>query len=79
MPWLDKVFRDNPVMTVSKPSPFLKLVHGKVQERLRNPDPEDARPDLLSNFVASQKKHPEIMTDRQVAIITSSNLGTYAL
>ena len=75
MPWLHKVFQDNPLMRKTRPSPFMKAVGGTVQHRLTNPDPEDQpRPDLLSHFVATHGGYPDIMDQKQVFISTSGNL-----
>jgi cytochrome P450 len=75
MPWLHKVFQDNPIMRRTRPSPFMAAVGGAVQARLRNPDPEDQpRPDLLSHFVATHHGYPELMDQKQVLISTSGNM-----
>lgn len=75
MPWLHKIFQDNPVMRKTRPSPFMKVVDSTVQARIRKPDPEDQpRPDLLSHFVATHGTYPEIMDHKQVMISTSGNL-----
>ena len=74
MPWLHKVFQDNPIMRQTRPSPFMAVVGGTVRERLRNPDPEDQpRPDLLSHFVATHAQYP-LMDEKQVLISTSGNM-----
>ena len=75
MPWLHKVFQDNPIMRKTRPSPWMGVVGGTVQNRLRNPDPEDQpRPDLLSHFVATHHDYPELMDQKQVLISTSGNM-----
>ncbi|KAJ9606314.1 hypothetical protein H2200_009275 [Cladophialophora chaetospira] len=75
MPWLHKVFQDNPLMRKTRPSPFVPVVRGIVQARLLNPDPEDQpRPDLLSHFVATHGGYPELMDHKQILISTSGNL-----
>lgn len=75
MPWLHRVFQENILMRRTKPSPFLKVVQGRVTERLLKPDTEaQLRPDLLSHFVAAHGTSPDVMTPKQVAISTSGNL-----
>ncbi|OCT54514.1 benzoate 4-monooxygenase cytochrome P450 [Cladophialophora carrionii] len=75
MPWLHKILQDNPLMRKTRPSPFMKVVGGTVQARLRTPDPEDQpRPDLLSHFVATHAGYPRLMDEKQVLIMTSGNL-----
>jgi len=75
MPWLDKILRDNPILRKTRPSPFLKLVQGQVQDRLLNPEPPgQPRSDLLSHFAATHGTYPELMTAKQVAISTSGNM-----
>jgi cytochrome P450 len=75
MPWLHKVFQDNPLMRKTRPSPFMKAVNGTVHARLKTPDPEDKpRPDLLSHFVTTHASYPDLMDTKQVLISTSGNL-----
>ena len=75
MPWLHKIFQDNPIIRKTRPSPFMGAVNGTVQARLRNPDPEDQpRPDLLSHFVATHGESPGLMDKKQVLISTSGNM-----
>jgi cytochrome P450 len=75
MPWLHKVFQDNPIMRRSKPSPFMGAVRTTVQNRLAKPDPDDQpRPDLLSHFVATHGQDPTLMDQKQVLISTSGNM-----
>lgn len=74
MPWLHRVFQDNPLLRRVKPSPFMGVVRSTVQHRLENFTLEDPqRPDLLSHFVASHSAYPGVMTDHQVLISASGN------
>ena len=75
MPWLHKVFQDNIVLRKTKPSPFMQAIHTTVSERLNDAksDPEAARPDLLSHFIAAHAKYP-LMDRKQVLIFSSGNL-----
>ena len=74
MPWLHKVFVNNPIMRKTKPSPFLRVVDSTIRARIEKPDPEDQpRPDLLSHFVAMHARY-DLMDDKQIAISTSGNL-----
>lgn len=76
MPWLHKIFQDNPLMRKTKPSPFMKAVRSTVNDRLDKADVEkhqEDRPDLLAHFVATHQTHPDM--DRfQVLITASGNL-----
>ena len=74
MPWLHKVFQDNPVMRKTKPSPFMNAVRTTVTDRLDKADMESQeKPDLLAHFIATHKTHPDM--DRfQVLITASGNL-----
>ena len=74
MPWLHRVFVNNPIMRKTKPSPFLRVVDSTIRARMEKPDPEDQpRPDLLSHFVATHARY-DLMDYKQVAISTSGNL-----
>ncbi|KEF59855.1 uncharacterized protein A1O9_04703 [Exophiala aquamarina CBS 119918] len=74
MPWLHKIFQDNPLMRKTKPSPFMKVVQKTVESRLEKPDVESrSRPDLLAHFIATHQNNPE-MDRLQVLITTSGNL-----
>jgi len=72
MPWVHKVFQDNPLMRTTKPSPFMQAVRKTVDTRLENGETE-GRPDLLSHFIATHKEYPS-MDKFQVLITTSGNL-----
>ncbi len=74
MPWLHKIFQDNPLMRKTRPSPFMKVVGETVRSRMEDPDPENQRPDLLSHFVATHGSYPDMMDQKQVLIQTSGNL-----
>lgn len=75
MPWLDRVFRDNVLMRNTKPSPFMDAVRSTVAKRLQKPDPGNGpRPDLLSHFIVSHFKYPELMDNKQVLISTAGVL-----
>ncbi|KAJ9652996.1 hypothetical protein H2198_007776 [Neophaeococcomyces mojaviensis] len=74
MPWLHRIFQDNPLMRKTKPSPFMKVVRRTVESRLEKPDLEgQVRPDLLAHFIATHQDHSD-MDRRQVLISTSGNL-----
>ena len=74
MPWLHKIFQDNPLMRKTNPSPFMKVVHKTVDGRLEKFNVESqSRPDLLAHFIATHQKYTE-MNRRQVLISTSGNL-----
>ena len=74
MPWLHKVFQGNFLLRKMKPSHFMKVVQGTVNERLDDAkmDPE-ARSDLLSHFIASHGTNT-LMDRKQVLIMSSGNL-----
>lgn len=74
MPWLHKIFQDNPLMRKTKPSPFMNAVRKRVDSRLEKAEVESqSRPDLLAHFIATHQKQPDM--DRfQVLISTSGNL-----
>ncbi|KIX00582.1 uncharacterized protein Z518_09647 [Rhinocladiella mackenziei CBS 650.93] len=75
MPWLHKIFQDNPLMRKTKPSPFMQVVRKTVDDRLKDPDVESKpRPDLLSHFIATHREYPDTMDPFQVLIFTSGNL-----
>ncbi len=74
MPWLHRVFVNNPIMRKTKPSAFLQVVDSVIRARIEKPDPEDQpRPDLLSHFVATHLRY-DLMDYNQVANSTSGNL-----
>ncbi|KAJ0425453.1 cytochrome P450 [Aspergillus carlsbadensis] len=80
MPWLHRVFQDNPLLRRVKPSPFMKLVKSTIEDRFRQSTEAKAnsrsgsdRPDLLSHFVATHDVHPGLMTKEQVAISAGGN------
>lgn len=80
MPWLHKIFQDNPLLRRTRPSLFVGVVKQAVQDRIRHPDPEDQpRPDLLSHFVATHAEYPSLMDPQQVAIFASGNMAAGGL
>jgi hypothetical protein len=71
VPWLRKVFQDNPIMRRCKPSPFMRIVGNAVQNRLAKADPEHRpHPDLLSYFVATHSKTPALMDQKRMLTLT---------
>lgn len=75
MPWLHKVFRDNPIMRRIHPAPFMRIVQARVSDRLEEekPNPGALRPDLLSHFIAAHRTNP-LMTRQNVAVTSATNL-----
>lgn len=77
MPWLHKVFRENPIMRATKPSPFIRIVQARINERLdvekKLVNRDAPRPDLLSHFIAAHRTQP-LMTKENVVVTSSTNL-----
>jgi len=77
MPWLHKLFRENPIMRATRPSPFMQIVRARVNERLdgekKPANPNAPRPDLLAHFIAAHRTQP-LMTKENVAVTSSTNL-----
>lgn len=83
MPWLHRIFVENPLMRKVKPSPFQaavrKIIQTRIQDLKRNPEKKDERSDILSYFLATYEQQPDIMTERQVIIFASVNFMAGAL
>ncbi|KAF2497376.1 cytochrome P450 [Lophium mytilinum] len=82
MPILHKFLAGNPLLAylgVLAPTrdTFVEFSEIKVADRLNAPPPE--RMDMLSHFIASAEKYPDIMTPAQITSTAVVNMGAGAL
>lgn len=74
MPWLHKVFQDNPIMRRVGPPPIVHFAETVVRERMEKfSEADPSRPDFLSHFVDTHKRQP-LMDEKQVVISVVGNL-----
>ena len=75
MPWLDRFFKRTLGNRLGSGA-FGLFVRDRVIQRLRKkpPDTEASKPDLIAHFVGAQDRYPEVMTDRQIGVLSAGNL-----
>lgn len=74
MPSVHKIWRESFFAKKRQPPPFLQDLSNAVDKRLSKDSSNcDAGPDILSHFVATHAKDPDLMTGQRIKIATSGN------
>jgi cytochrome P450 len=73
IPWIHRIFQDNPIMRRASPPPIAKFAEKIVHERLSKPTSSREQSDSLFHFIETHKRQP-LMTEEQITISVVGNL-----